>query len=297
MDLLAGAVDAHVHACPHINARRLDVLEAVREAAVAGYAGIGFIDNFANASGYAALAARALPELGLDVFGGLVMEPPAGGVSPAAVRAALGYGYGPGQGARFVSFPTHATRHVARLEGRSPAHVESCFHVPERGPLPSAVAAIVELVAEADAVLNLGHLSAPEAIRLAEFARERGAERILAPANTFSPGEVVALCAAGAHVEFSFFFASHATQVGLTHVDAEKHAIPFVPAPEMAERIRAADPARVVLSSDCGSALLPPPVEGLRQFLLLLEACGIEREPLRRAVTETPARLFRVRAP
>jgi Family of unknown function (DUF6282) len=33
MEMLVGAVDCHVHACPHINARRLDVFEAVREAA------------------------------------------------------------------------------------------------------------------------------------------------------------------------------------------------------------------------------------------------------------------------
>ena len=55
-ELLTGAVDCHVHACPHLNGRSLDVLQAVEEAAGAGMRGIGLMDNFANSSGLAALA-------------------------------------------------------------------------------------------------------------------------------------------------------------------------------------------------------------------------------------------------
>ncbi len=81
MDLLVDAVDCHVHACPHINARSVDVFQAVRAAAAAGMRGIGLMDNFANSSGLAALARRELCDLGVEVFGGLIMEPPAGGVT------------------------------------------------------------------------------------------------------------------------------------------------------------------------------------------------------------------------
>ena len=131
-ELLIGAVDCHVHACPHLNGRSLDVFQAVEEAAAAGMRGIGLMDNFANSSGLAALANRRLGHLGVEAFGGLIMEPPAGGVSAEAVRIALGYGYGgPGDGARFVSLPTHHTRNVARSEGRAPAYVESCLEIPE----------------------------------------------------------------------------------------------------------------------------------------------------------------------
>jgi hypothetical protein len=297
MDLLAGAVDGHVHACPHINARRLDVFEAVRDAAAAGMAGLGLMDNFANSSGMAALAMRELSHLGVDVWGGLIMEPPAGGVSAEAARIALAYGYGPGSGARFLSLPTHHTRHVARQEHRSPAHVEACFHVPEGGPLPDPLPEILDLAAARDVVFNLGHVSDGEAVRLAEAARSRGVRRVLAPANHAAPATVRELAALGAHVEFSFFFVSHATSVGLTHVDAEKHRIAPAALPDMVERIAAAPPEAVVLSSDCGVSLLPPPVEGLREFLLLLEAAGLGRDQLQMMVQENPRRLFRVTAP
>ncbi len=85
--------------------------------------------------------------------------------------------------------------------------------------------------------------------------------------------------------------------MGLTHVDAEKHRIAAATPAEMVERIAAAPTERVILSSDCGVSLLPPPVEGLREFLLLLEAAGLDRDHLGPMVRENPARLFRVSAP
>ena len=291
-ELLVGAVDCHVHACPHLNGRSLDAFQAVEEAAAAGLRAIGLMDNFANSSGLAALANRRLGHLGVEVFGGLIMEPPAGGVCAEAVRIALGYGYGPGDGARFVSLPTHHTRHVARSEARSPAYVERCLEIPEVGPLPDPLPEILDLVAAADAVFNTGHVSGPEAVRAVEAARAAGVSRILAPCSHFEPVTVAEIADLGAIAEFSFFFASHATQVGLTHVDAAKNAAAAVPAPRMAERIRAAGTERSILSSDCGVFLLPPPVEGLREFLLLMRESGFTEAELRRMSSGTPARLF-----
>ena len=296
-ELLTGAVDCHVHACPHLNGRSLDVLQAMDEAAAAGMRGIGLMDNFANSSGLAALANRRLGHLGVEAFGGLIMEPPAGGVSAETVRTALGYGYGPGDGARFVSLPTHHTRHVARSEGRAPAYVEGCLEIPESGPLPGDLPEILDLIAAADAVFNTGHVSGPEAVRAVEAARAAGVSRILAPCSHFEEATVAEIAGLGAFAEFSFFFASHATQVGLTHVDAAKNAIAAVTAPLMAGRIRAAGAENTVLSSDCGVFLLPPPVEGLREFLLLMREAGFTEAELRRMSGEVPARLFRVGNP
>ena len=293
-ELLAGAVDCHVHACPHLNGRSLDVFQAVEEAAAAGLRAIGLMDNFANSAGLAALANRRLGHLGVEVFGGLIMEPPAGGVSAEVVRIALGYGYAPGDGARFVSLPTHHTRHVARSEGRSPAYVERCLEIPDAGPVPDPLPEILDLVAAADAVFNTGHVSGTEAVRVVEAARAAGVSRVLAPCSHFEPETVAELTGLGAVAEFSFFFASHATQVGLTHVDAARNAAAAVPASLMAERVRAGGTEHSILSSDCGVFLLPPPVEGLREFLLLMREAGFTEAELRRMSSETPARLFKV---
>lgn len=293
-ELLRGAVDNHVHACPHLNGRSVDVFQAVQQAAAAGMRAIGLMDNFANSAGYAALAMRHLGHFGVEVFGGIILEPPAGGVSAEAVRIALGYGYGAGTGARFVSLPTHHTRNIAREEGRSPDFIEACFHVPESGGLPDPLPEIIDLVCAADAVLNTGHISGPEAVRLVEAAAARGCRRMLVPCNYYSEEEIRQIVAAGAMAEFSFFFLTHATQVGLTHVDAERHQVEPVSVPRMARAIRAAGTEHAVLSSDCGVFVLPPPTEGLREFLLLMESAGFSHEELRRMSTDNGAALFRV---
>jgi hypothetical protein len=294
MDLLKGAVDNHVHACPHLNARSVTVFEAARQAAAAGMRAIGLMDNFCNSAGYAALAMRELADPKVEVFGGLIMEPQAGGIALEVVAAALGYGYEVGTGARFVSLPTHHTRHIARAEGRSPAYVEACFAVPARGDLPDPFPAILDLVAAHDVVLNTGHVSGPEAVRLVELARGRGIARILVPSAHYCEDEVRAIAAAGAFAEFSFFFVSHATQIGLTHVDAERHTVPAVRLPEVAALIRAAGPERSIVNSDAGVFVLPPPVEALREFLLLLQSAGFAEPELRRMSGANPAALFRV---
>ena len=293
-ELLEGAVDCHVHACPHLNARCLDVFQAARQAADAGMRAMGLMDNFANSAGLAALAMRELGELGLEVFGGLIMEPPAGGVSAEAVRIALDYGYGPGTGARFVSLPTHHTRNIAAQEGRAADYIESCLAIPETGPLPDPLPEILDTIAARDVVFNTGHVSAAEAVRATEAARERGVERILVPCSHYDEATVSEVCGLGAFAEFSFFFVSHATQVGLTHVDDERHTVAAVGVPQMARLIRAATPERTVVSSDCGVFVLPPPAEGFREFLLLLEAAGFGRDALKTMAADNPARLFKL---
>lgn len=272
----------------------MDVFEAVREAA-AGMRAIGLMDNFQNSSGFAALAMRELGHLGVEVFGGLIMQPTAGGVSVEAARTALGYGYGPGTGARFVSLPTHHTRHVALSEGRSGAYLDAAFHVPQGGPVPDTVLEIMDLCAAHDAVFDCGHVSGAEAVALCVAGKARGLTRLRTHAGRYRPEAIAAITATGAYAEFSFFLLSHATQVGLTHADAEKHRIGGETIQALAPRIRAAGD-RAIASSDAGVFLLAPPVEAFREFLLLLESADFTEAEIRRMITANPATLFGVGA-
>lgn len=295
-DLLVGAIDCHVHACPHINGRSVGVFEAVRQAASSGMRGLGLMDNFANTSGYAALAMQELGHLGVDVFGGLIMQPAAGGVDIEVARTALAYGYGPGTGARFLSLPTHHTRHVATAEGRSPAYIETCLSVPETGPLPDPLPELMALCAEADVVFDCGHVSGPEAVRLVEEAKARGVARVRTHCSRYPHDAIRAIASLGGYTEFSYFLVSLAAQVGLTHADKEKHMIGGQALPDLVGRIQASTAEAAVLSTDSGIWLLPVPVESLRSFLVALEASGIPASSLRRMVGENPARLFKVPA-
>jgi hypothetical protein len=293
MAYLKGAVDCHIHVAPHLNGRSVDVFQAVRQAHAAGMRAIGLMDNFANTSGYAALAMRELGGLGVEVFGGLIMQPVAGGITLEAARTAIGYGYGPGTGARFVSLPTHHTRFVAEREGRSGAFLDTTFAVPEKGRVPDPVPAIMELCAQHDVVFDCGHVSGPEAVLLAEEARRHGCARIRTHCAGYDPGTIAAIVGLGAYAEFSFFTLTHATQVGLTHVDQEKHRTSGRTIQDMAPKIRAAGD-RAILSSDAGVFLLPPPVEAFREFLLLVESEGFDAAAIRRMTTDNPKTLFRI---
>ena len=293
MELLVGAVDSHVHCCPHINQRTVTLFEAVRAAARAGLAGLGLMDVFANTSGLAALANRELGRLGVDVFGGIILEPYVGGLSPRAVQTALKMGYGDG-GARFVSLPCHHTAFVARSESRSPAYIETCLAIPESGELPDPLPEIIDLCIEADVVFNLGHLSGSEAVRVAEAARGRGCRRMLAPAGYLAGAEAAAIVAAGASLEYSFFVFSHATDIPQTMIDAERHRFARAEFARAVEIIGALGAENVVLSSDSGALVLPPPVEAFREFVMMFASSGLREESLRRMTAENPARLFKV---
>jgi hypothetical protein len=95
----------------------------------------------------------------------------------------------------------------------------------------------------------------------------------------------------GAYAEFSFFTLTHATQVGLTHVDQEKHRAPGRTVQDLTPGIRAAG-ERAIASSDAGIFLLAPPVESFREFMLLLESEGFTEAELRRMNSANPAALF-----
>ena len=80
-------------------------------------------------------------------------------------------------------------------------------------------------------------------------------------------------------------------------MDAEQHTVRAVPLQRMVDLIRAATPERTILSSDCGVFVLPPPTEGLREFLLLIESAGFSRAALKLMVADNPATLFKVLPP
>lgn len=294
---LKGAIDCHVHCAPHLNGRSVNVFQAVRQAAAAGMRAIGIMCNFQNSSGLAALANDELGELGCEAFGGLIMQPTAGGVTLDAARTAIGYGYGPGPdgksgGARFISLPTHHTRHIAEREGRGPAFLDSTFSVPANGRVPDPVPAIMALCAEKDVVFDCGHVSGREAVALAEEAKRQGVARLRTHGSRYAPDEIAAITALGGYVEFSFFILTHATQVGLTHVDQEKHRIASASTiQDFTPRIRAAGD-RAILSSDAGVFLLPPPAEAFREYLLLVESDGFSAAEIARMTRDNPAALF-----
>ena len=290
-ELLKGSIDNHIHCCPHINRRSTNIFEVVKNAEKLNMYAIGLMDNFSNTSGYAALIKKHFPKLKLKVFGGLIMEPPSGGVSYENAKISLNYSYFRNDGAKFISFPTHHTRHVAKLEHRKKNYIKSCFYVPNKGPTKETIK-ILKLIAKKNIVLNTGHLSAKETINLVKYAKKIGVKKILVPSNTFNPKTILDLKKFKVIFEFSYFFISKATKVPLTHVDGEKHKIQGTNENLLKKLITIAEPKNVILSSDCGVSILPKPHIGFFNFINQILNLGFSKKEIEYMIKFNSKKLF-----
>ena len=291
IELLKGSVDNHIHCCPHINKRSTNIFEVIKKAEQLKMHAVGLMDNFSNTSGYASLVKKYLPKLKLKVFGGLIMEPPSGGVSYENAKISLNYSYFQNDGAKFISFPTHHTRHIAKLEKRKKNYIKNCFHVPDTGPTQETMK-ILELIAQKNIVMNTGHLSAKETINLVKYAKKIGVKKILIPSNTFNLTTITKLKKFRPKFEFSYFFISKATDIPLTHVDGEKHKIQGTNEKLLKILIKTAGPKNVILSSDCGVSILPKPHIGFSKFINHIQKLGFSKKEIEYMIKINPKKLF-----
>ena len=291
IELLKGSIDNHIHCCPHINKRSTDIFEVVKKAEQLKMHAIGLMDNFSNTSGYASLVKKNLPKIKLKIFGGLIMEPPSGGVNYENAKISLNYSYFGNDGAKFISFPTHHTRHIAKLEKRKKNYIKNCFYVPDSGPT-TETKKILGLIAKKNVVLNTGHLSAKETINLVKYAKKIGVKKILVPSNTFNLKTISKLRKYKVKFEFSYFFISKATDVPLTHVDGEKHKIHGTNENFLKLLIKTASPKNVILSSDCGVSILPKPHIGFSKFINQIIKLGFSKKEIEYMIKINPKKLF-----
>lgn len=270
--------DLHVHAAPDITPRRADDHDVAAGYAQAGFSGCVLKAHYESTVGRAAAASRAHP---LRVHGGIALNQHAGGVNPAAVAACLD------AGGRVVWMPT-ADAHTQRAAGlpslcgaRTDLPTRSYAIPPVDPEVADDVRTICRMVADADAVLATGHLSAAEARWLLETARGLGVRRMLLthPGYTvpdMAPEEAAELAALGAYAEVTTFQLLH--QPGVTGATLAAYV----------ERVGL---DRVVLSSDAGQPDSPAPPEALHLLIDTLARAGLDRGALHACASELPEAL------
>jgi len=274
----AGWFDGHVHAAPDVIARARDDLGLVAHYLKAGAAGFVLKAHHESTVGRAHIASRIS---GLSVLGGVVLNHSVGGLSPATVHAALT------SGGRVVWMPTvdsgvHAERQQPRLSDTEPRVPTGTLALPPVDPCAEdAARAIVGIVADHDAVLATGHISAVECRWLVEVALAAGVRRIIAthPAYTvpdMAVDEVRALASRGVHIEITAHQLLH--QPGCT--------------PAQLRDIAVAAGDRLLLTSDVGQVDSPTPAQALLRLGAALVAEGVDRAQVNEAMTTTPVALF-----
>lgn len=267
--------DLHVHAAPDIVDRRDDDIDTVRAYERAGFSGCVLKAHYESTVGRAWDASKGMRT---RVYGGIALNRHVGGLNPAAVAATLQ------AGGRVVWFPTadSHTQHSAGLprlcDGRSPPADGTYALPPIVEGNEAAISQICRLIADYDAVLATGHISAPEIAWLLPVARHCSVRRILLthPSYTvpaLSGEQARAFAAEGALVEITTFqllyqpgcdaayLAGFACDVGLENI---------------------------VLSSDAGQPDSPPPPEALDMLIRALAREGLDESELRSCAGERP---------
>ncbi len=290
--LVEDAVDMHNHP---LGAGKLEV-PALAETATgmkdAGMAGVLFKPHFTPTT----LVAKQLDDLIDDfrVFGGVIMEHSAGGIDPTVVAEQIRDGaekfWMPLMTQSFwekqLSHPRGYLDEdtMAAMENRHGPFWEYLDDDGEiREELQSDLRAVLEVIADNDAIFDTGHASPAEALALVEEAVNAGVEKVVVdhPLSITCGATIeqqVEMADLGAYIEQSWA----KLQPTGGGVDPAKYA----------EAIKAVGPDRTVLVTDYAAGSHPPPAEAMREYAVTLQQYGISERDIEVMINENPRDLL-----
>ena len=282
--LMRGAIDIHVHGYPDaLVDTGWDFAEICRADFDAGMRAICCKSMYSDTAPMAYFVQQMMDQYAKDtgrserfrVFGGIVLNYPAGGLNPVAVKTSLKLG------GKCVWLPSHDAAHHRQVIGES-GGIEV---LTADGELRPEMYQIFELVADHGAMLDTCHLGTRERYVVISEARQAGVERILVThpqysVNRASPEQQVEMANRGAYI--GLFMYAAVPHFNNPNIDRE----------EVLEIIRKVGPQRLVMSTDFGSMLNVPPVEGMKLYIRLLLALGVGRDDIETMVKRNPAYLL-----
>ena len=315
LDLLKGSIYIHVHAGPHLKTspRSITPIQAALQAKEAGMRAIVFMDVFQMCNGTSQIVNEVVQNF--HTFGGINLNTIFGGINPRAVKTALEYG----DGAKYVSFGTHSTHWMANREGHyingkfipfrilypkfNDEELAKSIRIPLDKPT-SEIKEILEMLASyPDVYLITGHISTDEAIRLVDYAKNQGINKILISSTIYKMASIEQLnymINQGAIIEYTLSSYGYSSGIRKTDYYTElEYASDPIPNPypptnikTVAQYIKELGPENSIIATDFGVYTLPPPVEGLREFIALLLDLGISEQDINKVVRDNPADLL-----
>ena len=272
--LLDGAIDVHVHSLPDDRPRSIDALDVAKLARERKLRAIVLKNHYDSTAGLAFLVRKVVPDI--EVFGGIALNLPVGGINAAAVEhmAALSGGWG-----RIVWMPTFDAENQVRTSKENRPFVS----VTQNGELLPGVRDVIAVIAKRNLVLATGHSAPREALLILREAKRQGVQRMIVTHAMNTPvsmslAEMQEAAGLGAYIEF----------VGgsLTAPDAEARINRY------AEAIRQIGPEFCILSSDLGQQGNALPPDGFGDFLVSLRRRGFTSQDVDRMAKQNPARLL-----
>jgi len=286
LHLLNGAYDIHIHAAPDLIPRAMDLRQLCLEAERAGMAGILLKDHCTSTVGRVA-ALNLMSSGTCRFYSALALNPPVGSLNPTAVEAALR------AGTDVIYFPTYGAAHHIAIWGAGkpptafplPANgFAGTVIIDDRNDLKPEALEILKLIAEHNAILATGHISAKESLILLRQAKKMAVERMLVTHATESvPAFTVAqqqeAIELGAIVEHSFFAATPSCP-GTISLE------------NMRDSIRQTGVEHVILSSDFGQTSNGNPVRNFLHHLEKISELGFDEPEIRQMICLNPGRLL-----
>jgi uncharacterized protein DUF6282 len=252
----------------------LDGLQAARMAAEKGMRAIVLKSHYDPTAGLAMLARQAAP--GIEVFGGIDLNLPVGGMNVHAVEnmAQANGGWG-----RIVWMSTFDAENQVRTSKATRPFVR----VSENGALLPETKAVIAAIAKHGFVLASGHVSAAEALLLFEEGKRAGVRAMVATHGMTTPTSLTVeqakrAIALGALVEFT----------GDTMQGPNARAR----VDRMTADIRSIGVEHAIISSDLGKGGAEMPTEGFAALFEALRQKGFTNQELDRMAKENPARLL-----
>jgi uncharacterized protein DUF6282 len=276
--VLAGAIDIHVHSLPDNVDRSVDGVEAALMARARGMRAIVLKNHYDPTASLAFMVRRLVPDL--DVFGGVDLNLPVGGMNPAAVEhmTQVTGSYG-----RVVWMSTFDAENQVRYSKENRPFVS----VARNGALlPETKAVIATIAKHASLVLATGHTAADEGLMMIREGKQQGVRHMVVthainPPILMDVPHMQEAAKLGAFIEF----------VGSSMLlpDAPERVA------RIADAIRKVGLEFCILSSDLGQKTNPVPAEGFAAFILALKAKGFSDLELDLMSKENPARLLELR--
>nr|WP_312578360.1 DUF6282 family protein [Sedimentibacter sp.] len=285
--VLNGIIDIHVHAGPSVASRALDAADMLYEAQKAGYAGFLVKDHYFPSMLGTKMVEKHLGDGSCKVFGSIALNNSIGLFNLKALDTARQ------MDAKIVYFPTVSTKkHIDDHKkaafigsGKSSIQEDPVVYVDEEGNLDPEAIKVLKYMAEYDMVLGTGHGNIWEIDHLVEKAVELGVKRILVNHphyNVNASYEQMAKWAKmGAYIELNVCVFKGGSKLG---------TIDDIVAKEM---IDACGVESIILDTDMGQSGNGSPVEGMYNFINLLEReFGITEEEINIMAKKNPAKLL-----
>ena len=272
--ILRGAIDIHVHTLPDSRPRSLDAIDEAQQARASGMRAIVLKNHYEGTASLAFVVRHAVP--GIEVFGGVDLNLPVGGINPAAVEymSQVSGGWG-----RFVWMPTFDSENQVHYSKENRPFVS----VSRNGELLPEVKTVIGLIAKHGLVLATGHSSAEEGLLLLREGRQQGVKHMVVthamnPPVLMDVPRMQDAAKQGAFIEF----------VGgsLAEPDATARMDRF------ADAIRKVGPEHCILSSDLGQKGNALPTDGFAAFLTTMRTKGFSEQEIDRMARRNPAQLL-----